>query len=136
MNSSLLPIKTKYVVGEILLIHVVRDLMTVIMCCCFKQSWMLWETSSSWMTTAPTWMRLHQLPPSHRAFLARTQPTGYVPVLGFFVSVLISSQSFFMNGHPSVCVSGWCAGGRIWPSSDSCYIKGVIGERVLLLHVS
>lgn len=86
---------------------------------CCVQSWMPWETSSWWMTTAPTWMRLQQLRPSQRVCLEKSQPTGYFTVLGVFSLVY---RAFFTD-RSSFCVSGWCSGGRVWPSSDSCYIK-------------
>lgn len=35
----------------------------------------------------------------------------------------------------SSSLSGWCPGGRVRPSSDSCYIRA-FGMLVLLLHVS
>lgn len=100
-----------------------------ILCWCVPQSWMLWEMSSSWMMTAPTWMRLHQLLPSQRACLETSRPTGYFTVSGllfdsnYLFTAIINYWGFSLMATLLLVFSGWCSGWRVRPSSDSCYIK-------------
>lgn len=39
----------------------------------------------------------------------------------FFLFFFLSGREFFNS--QGFCVSGWCFGGRVWTSSDSCFVR-------------